>query len=134
VKFCVVRDNDGSDCTALKKRLVDLCRDSGREDTLVRIACQEIEAWYLGAPDALAAAFDRDELRAISARARFRDPDTIIKPSRVLEELVPAFQKVSGGRRMGALLDRSNSSRSFQALVAGLERIVNEMNGTPCRS
>lgn len=130
VRFCVLRDNDGSDCMALKKRLVDLCRKSGRGDTLVRIACQEIEAWYFGAPDALAVAFEREELRAISTKARFRHPDTIARPSVALEELVPTFQKISGARKMGALLDRNNSSRSFQAFVAGLERIVNAMQDT----
>jgi hypothetical protein len=30
VRFVVVRDNDGSDCRALKARLVDLCRGVGR--------------------------------------------------------------------------------------------------------
>lgn len=131
VRFCVLRDNDGSDCKALKEHLLRLCREGGCEDPLVRIACQELEAWYLGAPDALATAFEGQDLLAISGKTRFRDPDAIRQPSRVLENLVPEFQKVSGARRMGALLDRRNASRSFQAFVAGIERIANDMHRTP---
>lgn len=31
----------------IKKRLQALCYEAGREDVLVRIACHEIESWYL---------------------------------------------------------------------------------------
>lgn len=48
VRFVVVRDQDGADCVVIKKRLTDLCRQAGREDTLVRIACPHLEAWFLG--------------------------------------------------------------------------------------
>jgi hypothetical protein len=43
-RFVVLRDNDGSDGRALKARLSKLCaEEAGRPDTLVRIACQELE-------------------------------------------------------------------------------------------
>jgi hypothetical protein len=123
VRFCVIRDNDGADCRALKERLVTLCRDGDRDDTLVRIACQELEAWYFGAPDALAQAFGDESLRGIAAKARYRDADAIVQPAAALAELVPSFQKVSGARSMGRVLPRENGSRSFQVLMAGLERL-----------
>ena len=123
VRFCVIQDNDGGDCHALKERLVALCQDRVREDALVRIACQELEAWYFGAPDALADAFGRDTRRGISAKARFRDPDAIDHPAGALAELVEEFQKVSGARRMAQHLSRDNSSRSFQVLIQGIERL-----------
>lgn len=59
VRFAVVRDNDGGNCRALNRDLRTLCRAGHRDDTLIRIACQELEAWYLGEPDALADAFNR---------------------------------------------------------------------------
>lgn len=122
-QFCVIRDNDGSDCTALKQRLTGLCCDGRREDALVRIACQELEAWYFGEPDALADEFGNEDLRAIHEKARFRDPDAIDQPSRALEVLAPEFQKVSGARRLGPRLSVHNRSRSFQSLLAGIERL-----------
>ena len=122
--FVVLRDNDRGDCRQLKHRLAGLCQDGGREDTLIRIACQELEAWYLGEPDALADEFGNERLRDIGAKARYRDPDAVVRPSADLEDLVPEFQKVSGARRMAARLSREgNRSRSFQVLIEGLERL-----------
>jgi hypothetical protein len=128
VRFLVLRDNDGADCQALKQQLVTLCREGGRDDTLVRIACQELEAWYLGEPDALADVFGIEDLRGIRDKARYRDPDAVPQPSRALEGLVPGFQKVSGARRMARGLSRErNQSASFRALVAGIDRAWAEM-------
>jgi hypothetical protein len=121
VRFVVVRDNDGGDCLQLKTTLVGLCNDSGRADALVRIACQELEAWYLGEPEALAQAFGNDGLRGIARKARYRDPDAVQQPSTAIRELVPEFQKVSGARRMSRHLSPSrNSSKSFRVLIAGI--------------
>jgi len=124
VIFVVIRDNDGGDCHDVKHRLVTMCQDGGREDTLVRIACQELEAWYLGEPAALATAFKNERLRDLGGRARYRDPDAVVRPSAEVETLVPEFQKVSGARRMAMHLTRDgNCSRSFQVLVEGIDRL-----------
>jgi hypothetical protein len=128
VRFVVMRDNDGGDCIRLKTGLAALCGDGGRADALVRIACQELEAWYLGEPDALAEAYGNEGLRGIGSKARFRDPDTVQQPSDALEELVPEFQKVSGARLMSRHLTRvRNRSKSFQTLVAGIDRVAATM-------
>ena len=37
--FVIVRDNDGAQCRDLKARLVGLCAQGNRPDTLVRLAC-----------------------------------------------------------------------------------------------
>lgn len=131
VRFVVVRDNDRANCHALKKKLVDLCRAQHR-DALVRIACQELEAWYLGDPVALANAFGHARLRSLGSKVRFRDPDAIVQPARALEKLIPEFQKVSGARRMASRLSRgSNSSRSFQVFVEGVERLARAAGWAP---
>lgn len=128
VRFVVVRDNDGADCRALKRNLVQLTVNGGRGDTLVRIACQELEAWYFGDPDALAEVFDHEDLRHMTKKARFRDPDVINQPARTLVELVEEFQKVSGARRMAQALTRQNHSRSFQVLIAGIDGLASEIH------
>jgi hypothetical protein len=108
----------------LKERLVTLCTNSGRTDVLVRIACQELEAWYFGEPAAIAEAFGDEDLNEIGNKARYRDPDSIQKPSGEIAKLVPQFQKVSGARRMGLCLSRNgNRSRSFQVMMDGIERL-----------
>jgi hypothetical protein len=131
VRFCVIRDADGADCVELKQKLVALCEQGGRNDALVRIACQELEAWYLGAPGALADAYGDERLRGIATKARFRDPDAIVQPAAALTELVPEFQKVSGARNMARVLPSENGSRSFQVLTAGLVRLSELLDDPP---
>ena len=57
VRFVVARDQDSGDCRQIKARLAELCRNAGRTDALVRVVCRELEAWYIGDPEALARAF-----------------------------------------------------------------------------
>ena len=132
-RFCVVRDKDAADCRQVKARLVKLCADSGRPDTLVRLACQELEAWYLGDLDALAAAFEEPRLCGPAMRKRFVNPDSWEKPSLEVQRVLPQFQKGQGARRMGvALRDADESrSRSFQVFVAGVRRLALEMGWRP---
>ena len=130
VRFVVLRDNDGADCIHLKQRLMQSCRAAGRPDTVVRIACQELEAWYLGEPDALADAFEIEKLREIGRKARFRDPDLVQQPSKALRRLVPGFRKVNGARTMASYLSRErNRSGSFQVLLSGLDKLYTECGG-----
>ncbi len=129
VQFVVVRDQDLGDCHALKARLVTLCRDAGRGDTLVRIVCRTLESWYLGEPDALADAYKRESLRNIGAKSKFRNPDIVDNACAELKRLVPEFQKVSGARQMAALLSREgNRSKSFHVLLMGVEHLLQGTN------
>lgn len=124
--FVIIRDNDGADCIAIKARLKSICSSVGKPDVLIRIACQELEAWYLGAPDVLAAIYARPKLAALSLKAKYRNPDHLSSPSSELTKLVSEFRKMEGARRMGVSmpLDESlNHSRSFQVFVKGIRRL-----------
>ena len=128
VRFVVLMDNDGGDCRETKENLASLCQSEGRLDVLVRIACQELEAWYLGDPVALAEAFGNAKLSLIGRKALYRDPDSVQGAAEEVRKLVPMFQKVSGARRMAPLLSReTNNSRSFQVLINGLDRVAAAM-------
>ena len=124
-RFVIVRDNDGGDCFALKQRIRQLCQGTGHDDALIRIVCQELEAWYLGQPDALAAAFGDDSLRNIRNRPRFRNPDARPKPSKDIASLYPEFRKVDGARRMANHLVREgNHSHSFNVFMEGIAKLL----------
>ena len=124
-RFVIVRDNDNGDCYALKERLRQLCRNGRREDTLIRIVCQELEAWYLGEPEAMVNAFDDEKLRNVGRQAAYRNPDSRPKPSADLEKLIPAFSKSSGARLMAQHLTREgNRSHSFAIFLSGVERLA----------
>ena len=121
----MVRDNDNGDCGALKQRLVGICRKAGRPDALVRIACQELEAWYFGDTEALAVAFADESLRGLAHRQRYRDPDSIVGASAALAKVAPSFQKVSGARVMAAHMSLTeNRSASFRIFMGGVQRVV----------
>ncbi len=125
VRFVIIRDNDGGDCIALKERLTRLCAAGGRDDSLVRIVCQELEAWYLGDTYALAQAFGNERLASIGRRARFRNPDDMPKPSDALKELIPNFHKADAAELMATHISRErNISPSFQALLTGIDRLI----------
>ena len=95
---------------------------------MVRIACQELEAWYLGEPDALADAFGSEGLRRIGRKERYREPDAVARPSEAVERLVPEFQKVSGARRMARHMTRErNRSTSFRVFMAGIEAVATDL-------
>jgi len=124
-RFVIVRDNDNTDCHALKACLRELCRQGGREDTLIRIVCQELEAWYLSEPSALADAFGDERLRNIGRQARYRNPESRVKPSDDIKNLIPTFQKTDGARRIAAHLTRErNTSHSFAVFLSGVERLL----------
>ena len=127
-RFVIVRDNDNTDCVMLKTDLRSLCDKGGRPDTLIRLVCQELESWYIGDLQALAAAFHAPKLDTPALRKRFARPDTWQKPSAEVKRLVPSFQKMSGARAMAEHLDASrNASRSFHTFVTGIRRLAAEM-------
>ena len=128
VRFVVMRDQNGGDCRAVKAGLMAQCQRGGRPDSLVRVVCRELEAWYVGDVDALAAIFPKaaKRIRMRMAKRRFRNPDDMVQPAKALAELIPGFQKRSAAREMGALLSRRNRSRSYQVFLEGVDLLQAE--------
>ena len=126
-RFVVVRDQDSARCVDVKASLVRLCAQAGRPDSLVRVACHELESWFLGDLQALADAYGTPALSAHVGRSKWRDPDRLGSPSQELVRLVPTYQKVAGARLMGPRLDPSRcTSGSLRTFVSGVQRLVSE--------
>lgn len=122
--FVILRDNDGGDCLALKRKLRAIC-DEAEKPALIRIVCQELEAWYFGDTAAMAVAFEDESLSKLGERRKFRDPDHLGSPSQELKTLVPSFQKTSGARKMGQAMGSSgNTSASFRIFLSGLDSLT----------
>lgn len=123
-RFIIVRDSDGEDPAKLRARFQALGKKSGRPETLVRLAVQELESWYLGDLEAVAAAFDVN-VNTAAHRKRFSRPDDWQKPSVEIKRIVPAFQKVGGARLMAPHLKlEGNTSSSFNDFADGLARVA----------
>lgn len=122
----VVRDQDLADCVALKARLTELCVQAGRPDTVIRIACRELEAWYLADLAAVDQAFCTKLAREQQGR-KYRQPDRLSGPSAELAARVRGFGKVDAARRLGGLVDVENTrSPSFAHFVAAVRRLTAE--------
>ena len=45
----MTRDKDSGDCRSIKRKMAQKVQNSGKMDkTLIRIACHELESFYLG--------------------------------------------------------------------------------------
>lgn len=128
-RFVVVRDQDADDCLELKAHLVALCSQAGRPDALVRIACHELEAWFLGDLAAVGLAFDLPALVKLQRKAKYRDPDQLTNAAEELKKLVSGYQKLLGSRAVSAHLNTStNRSNSFNVFIKGVRRLASEFN------
>jgi hypothetical protein len=125
--FVVMRDQDAQpNCKAIKRKLERLCTQAGRRGVLIRIACKELEAFYLADLDAVERGLGIAGIAVQQATRRFRDPDRLNSAKEELRRLTNhRYQPVEGSRAIGPCLDPENGrSRSFRNLVAGIRRLV----------
>lgn len=132
-RFIVLRDQDShNDCVALKQGLLARCQGTGREaHCLVRIACTELETFYLADLAAVAQALDIPSLAKRQLSRKFRYPDHLGSPSRELRTLTGnRYEKRAGSRAIGQHLSLDNTrSPSFRNFVEGVRRLTAELSG-----
>ena len=130
-RFIVLRDQDNAqDCVALKARLVGQCQQAGQAaKASVRIACKELESFYLADLCAVEQGLLLNNLATKQASKKFRSPDRLGSPSKELDILTRGeYQKVSGSRAIGKFLDPDNErSPSFRNLVKAIRRMEGEL-------
>ncbi len=130
-RFIVLRDQDShTNCVALKQSLIARCQGTGKEPhCLVRIACTELETFYLADLAAVAQALDMPGLVKQQGSKKFRHPDQLGSPSRELKTLTGSrYEKRAGSRAIGQYLDLDNTrSPSFKNFVTGIRRLSDEL-------
>lgn len=133
-RFIVLRDQDSHpDCTAIKDHLLELCAQFGRAaHCLVRIACRELETFYLADLQAVEQALDLTGLMQQQNCKKFRHPDRLGSPSQELRRLTNNhYAKVSGSRAIGQHLSIDNErSPSFRNLIKAIRRMEGELSET----
>ena len=125
-RFVVLRDQDSGNCIEVKERLKELCRSAGKSEALVRIACHELESWYLGDLEAVGKGLSLPGITRSSDKAKFRDPDRLNNASQELKTLTRGiYQKISGSRRIAPHMDLAgrNRSTSFNIFCSGVRRL-----------
>ncbi len=124
--FIVMRDQDSGDCLAIKQSLVQKCVAAGKPDVLVRIACHELESWYLGDLQAVENAIGPSNIS--NRQQRYRSPDDLSNPSQALKRISSKYQKISGSRAIGEKLNiDDNRSRSFNVFIAGIRQLTHSL-------
>jgi len=125
VRFIILRDQDGADCLNLKEKLLSICREAGRGDSVVRIVCNELESWFLGDLTAVAKAYDRPSISRLQGKRKYRNPDNITNAAEELKKMVPEYQKLQGARKIACHISiNRNQSNSFHAFLEGISKVV----------
>jgi len=124
-RFLVMRDQDSGNCYEIKRKLIGICEEAGRPDALVRVACHELESFYLGDLQAVASTIGPNTLARQQNNAKYRDPDRLNNAAQELKRIAKSYQKLSGSRAIGAVLSLDgNRSRSFNQLIGGIKRLA----------
>lgn len=133
-RFLILTDQDRTpDCREVKRRFLEKCRESGQaEKCVVRIACRELETFYLADLEAVATALDCPHVRGKQDQRTYRTPDSLAGPSVLLAQLTRnRYRKVSGSREIGRFLDPANRrSASFRNFVEAIRRLQEELLAT----
>jgi hypothetical protein len=120
VKVIIIHDQDSSDCKILKADLVNLVKSNSNIPFLVRIACRELEAWYIGDMNALEAIYPVFKASKYTNWSMFRNPDNC-NASDELRKLIPMFQKGVASTEIPKYINLSkNRSGSFNQLITGI--------------
>ena len=103
-------------------------RTAGRQaESIVRVACHELESFYLGDLEAVERGLNVSNLQKLKDKRMFRDPDIVPNPSILLGKITNSnYQKVAGSRAIGPhlSLDDSNHSCSFNVLILGIRKLL----------
>jgi len=115
--FLIMRDQDSGDCLTIKKNLLKKVTASEQQNrTIIRIACHELESFYLGDLAAVEAGLGISGLKAKQNKKKYRMPDALSNAAEELFKLTDKrYQKVAGSRAIAPYLtaDGSNLSHSF---------------------
>lgn len=125
VKLIIIHDQDLSDCKELKSDLEKLVREANDScPLLIRIACRELENWYLGDLNAVEKVYPESKASTLSGKARFRNPD-FLKGSEEMKRLSGAFTKSFAAKEIPKHLSlKGNRSPSFNNLIKGIRSFL----------
>jgi hypothetical protein len=123
--FVVLRDQDSGDCVSIRNNLDTICVNSGKPETLIRIAIHELESWYLGDLAAVESGLKIKKIAQLQHKKKFRNPDKLANPCQELKKITSnRYQKVLGSKAIGCHLSlNENSSYSYQKFISGIKAL-----------
>lgn len=123
VKVIIIHDQDSNDCKLLKQELVALTQPTS-VPVLVRIACKELENWFLGDLDAVEKVFPKSKSSTLKGRSRYTNPDIVFGADE-LKNLCGEFSKTFISKEIPKYMDIDmNRSKSFNCFLSGLRNFL----------
>ena len=125
--FLELQKKDHSDCKTLKQALDDKVTEAGRADSMIRIACHELETFGLGDLNAVELGLEIRNDAKLQDKRKYPIPDACANTAVELETLSSyTYQKIAGSRMIARhlKLDGENRSRNFNALIEGIRTLV----------
>ncbi len=125
--FIVMRDQDNGDCIEIKRRIKQKCEQANKPETLIRIACRELESWYFGDLRSVETALEISGIaEKYTNKEQYRLPDSIVNPKKELKKITNnKYQQISSSREIGKFIDyENNKSNSFNVLINTIKSIA----------
>ncbi len=123
VKVLVIHDQDANDCEQLKSSLLDLFKGTPTP-AVIRIACRELENWYLGDLDAVEAVYPATKASSLKAKAKYRNPDNL-SGANEMRLLTSDFSKSHASKTIPKHMNiNNNNSASFNHLISGVQKLI----------
>ena len=93
---------------------------------LIRIACHELESFYLGDLQAVEQGLKISGIATLQKKAKYRAPDSLANAADELRHLTKEqYQKIDGSRSISPYLQLDkNQSASFGFLLSGIRKLL----------
>lgn len=127
-RFLILCDQDADNCKRLKNQIAMLLLSTGKT-AKIRIACHELENFYLGDLPAVENGLGCAGITKLSSKAQYRQPDAIANAPEILKKISSSsYQKCAGSRAIASYLDieGKNRSASFNALLSAIRQLTGE--------
>lgn len=122
VRVLIVHDQDSNDCYKLKNEIESVCDKN--IPYVIRIACRELENWYVGDFAAIEMVFPQVKAKLFQKKAKFRNPDRL-NGAEEMKNLTKAFSKTGTARKIAEHINlQQNNSNSFKQLLQGIRTIT----------
>ncbi len=129
-KIIILIDQDKENCLELKISIKEKMAWSGC-DYKIRIACYELESWFLGDMDAIKQCSEKFKPDFFRNREKYRNVDAIQKPSNLIQDIAPDLKKMylskdklaSEISKHISLENQVNKSHSFNIFLETIKSI-----------
>lgn len=127
--FIVICDQDHGDCCKTKQQLLEKCKQANKhKNSTVRIACRELENWYLGDLAAVESAYALAGLaKKCRNKASFRNIDNLSGKAELQKITKNEYGEIEGSRLIAAKINpdyNKNKSHSFRVFCQKIEGII----------